>query len=79
MNLPLFDPGWMTEEHRMLRDSVTRYIADKWVPRAAEFRAAGKLGRCAGGAAEATRCAAQGTRRTHVVLQDVRARRTVRA
>ena len=28
----------------MLQDSVRRYIADKWVPRAAEFRAAGKLG-----------------------------------
>jgi long-chain-acyl-CoA dehydrogenase len=34
----------MTEEHRMLQASVSRYIADKWVPRAAEFRAAGKLG-----------------------------------
>ena len=28
----------------MLQDSVRRYIADRWVPRAAEFRAAGKLG-----------------------------------
>lgn len=45
MSLPLFDPAWMTEEHRMLQDSARRYIADKWVPRAAEFRAAGKLGR----------------------------------
>ena len=44
MSLPLFDPAWMTEEHRMLQDAARRYIADKWVPRAAEFRAAGKLG-----------------------------------
>jgi long-chain-acyl-CoA dehydrogenase len=44
MSLPLFDPAWMTEEHRMLQDAARRYIADKWVPRAAEFREAGKLG-----------------------------------
>jgi acyl-CoA dehydrogenase len=44
MSLPPFDPAWMTEEHRMLQESARRYIADKWVPRAAEFRKAGKLG-----------------------------------
>jgi acyl-CoA dehydrogenase len=44
MSLPLFDPAWMTEEHRMLQDSARRYIADKWVPHAAEFREAGKMG-----------------------------------
>ena len=44
MSLPNFPSAWMTDEHRMLQDSVKRYIADKWVPRAAEFRAAGKLG-----------------------------------
>ena len=44
MSLPNFPSAWMSEEHRMLQDSVRRYIADKWVPRAAEFRAAGKLG-----------------------------------
>ena len=44
MSLPPFDPAWMTEEHRMLQESARRYIADKWVPRAAEFREAGKLG-----------------------------------
>ncbi len=38
--LPLFVSSWMTDEHRMLQDSVARYIAGKWVPRAAEFRAA---------------------------------------
>jgi len=44
MSLPNFPSPWMTDEHRMLQDAAARYIADKWVPRAAEFRAAGKLG-----------------------------------
>jgi long-chain-acyl-CoA dehydrogenase len=44
MSLPNFPSPWITEEHRMLQDAAARYIADKWVPRAAEFRAAGKLG-----------------------------------
>jgi long-chain-acyl-CoA dehydrogenase len=44
MSLPNFPSSWITEEHRMLQDAAARYIADKWVPRAAEFRAAGKLG-----------------------------------
>ena len=43
MSLPLFESAWMREEHRMLQDSVARYIAQKWTPRAAEFRAAGKM------------------------------------
>ncbi len=43
MTLPLFPSAWMTDEHRMLQDAAARYIADKWVPRAAEFRAAGRL------------------------------------
>jgi long-chain-acyl-CoA dehydrogenase len=43
MSLPLFEPGWMSEEHRMLADSVRRYIAERWTPRAAEFRAAGRF------------------------------------
>ena len=42
--LPNFPSAWMTDEHRMLQDAARRYIADKWVPRAAEFRAAGRLG-----------------------------------
>ncbi len=41
--LPLFPSTWMTEEHRMLQDSAARYIADKWVPRAAEFRERGLM------------------------------------
>jgi len=43
MSLSLFPSAWMTDEHRMLQASVARYIADKWVPRAAEFRAAGRM------------------------------------
>jgi alkylation response protein AidB-like acyl-CoA dehydrogenase len=44
MSLPNFPSPWITDEHRMLQDSVRRYIAEKWVPHAAEFRAAGKMG-----------------------------------
>jgi acyl-CoA dehydrogenase len=33
----------MTEEHRMLQDSVARFIAERWTPRAAEFREAGRM------------------------------------
>ncbi len=44
MSLPNFPSPWITEEHAALQQSVQRYIASKWVPRAAEFRAAGKLG-----------------------------------
>ena len=43
MSLPLFDSAWMTQEHHALRDSVARYVAAKWVPRAAEFRSAGRM------------------------------------
>ena len=44
MSLPNFPSSWMSEEHRTLQDAVARYMAERWVPRAAEFRAAGKLG-----------------------------------
>jgi len=44
MPLPLFPSVWMTEEHRMLQDSVRRFMNDRWVPRAAEFREAGLMG-----------------------------------
>jgi acyl-CoA dehydrogenase len=43
MSLPLFESAWMTDEHKMLQDSAARYIADKWVPRAAEFRERGLM------------------------------------
>jgi len=44
MSLPNFPSSWISDEHRALQDSVARYIAERWVPRAAEFRAAGKMG-----------------------------------
>ena len=43
MSLPVFPSAWMSEEHRQLQDSVARYMAERWVPRAAEFRAAGRM------------------------------------
>ena len=43
MTMEVFPSAWMTEEHRMLQASAARYIADKWVPRAAEFRELGRL------------------------------------
>jgi acyl-CoA dehydrogenase len=44
VSLPSFPSPWITDEHRMLQDSVARYIAERWVPRAAEFRQAGLMG-----------------------------------
>ncbi|WP_374568633.1 acyl-CoA dehydrogenase family protein [Ideonella sp.] len=44
MSLPLFPSVWMTDEHRMQQDSVRRFMNDRWVPRAAEFREAGLMG-----------------------------------
>jgi acyl-CoA dehydrogenase len=44
MSLPTFPSAWMTEEHHALADSVRRLIAERWTPRAAEFRAAGRMG-----------------------------------
>ena len=43
MSLATFPSPWITEEHEMLRESVARYIAGKWAPRAAEFRELGKM------------------------------------
>ncbi len=45
MSLPSFPSPWMSDEHRMLADSVRRFMQDRWVPRAAAFRAAGRMGR----------------------------------
>ena len=43
MALPTFPSPWMTDEHRMLQESVARYIAERWTPRAAEFRESGSM------------------------------------
>ncbi len=45
MTLPLLPSPWMTEEHHALAASVARYVAERWVPRAAEFRDAGRMPR----------------------------------
>ncbi len=43
MSLPNFPSAWMRDDHRALQDSVLRYMAECWTPRAAEFRAAGRF------------------------------------
>jgi acyl-CoA dehydrogenase len=43
MSLPVFPSAWMNEEHRMLQDAAARYIAERWTPRAAEFRELGRF------------------------------------
>ncbi len=43
MPLPNFPSPWISEEHAALQDSARRYIADRWTPRAAEFREAGRF------------------------------------
>jgi acyl-CoA dehydrogenase len=45
MSLPLFPSPWITEEHRMLQDAVARFFKERWVPRCAEWREAGMMGR----------------------------------
>jgi len=45
MALPLFPSVWISDEHRALQDSVARFFKARWVPRAAEWRAAGMMGR----------------------------------
>jgi long-chain-acyl-CoA dehydrogenase len=45
MSLPLFPSPWITDEHRMLQDSVARFYKERWVPRCAEWREAGMMGR----------------------------------
>jgi len=45
MSLPLFPSTWISDEHRMLQDAVARFFKQAWVPRAAEWREAGMMGR----------------------------------
>jgi long-chain-acyl-CoA dehydrogenase len=45
MSLPLFPSPWISDEHRMLQDSVARFFKERWVPRAAAWREAGMMGR----------------------------------
>jgi acyl-CoA dehydrogenase len=43
MSIANFPSLWMTEEHRMLEEAADRFIRERWVPRAPEFRAAGLM------------------------------------
>jgi long-chain-acyl-CoA dehydrogenase len=44
MAIANFPSAWMNDEHRALEDAARRFITERWVPRAAEWRAAGRLG-----------------------------------
>ena len=44
MAIANFPSAWMNDEHRALEDAVRRFITERWVPRAAEWRKAGRLG-----------------------------------
>ncbi|HEU5296887.1 MAG TPA: acyl-CoA dehydrogenase family protein, partial [Burkholderiaceae bacterium] len=43
MSLQQFPSAWMTDEHRMLEESATRFFRERWVPHAAEWREAGQM------------------------------------
>lgn len=45
MAIDLFPSPWISDEHRMLQESVARFLRDRWVPRAAAWREAGVMGR----------------------------------
>jgi len=38
-----FPSPWLTDEHRMLEDSATRFFRERWVPQAAKWREAGLM------------------------------------
>lgn len=44
MPIANFPAAWMNDEHRALQSSVQRFLRERWVPRAAEWRAAGQVG-----------------------------------
>jgi alkylation response protein AidB-like acyl-CoA dehydrogenase len=45
MTIEVFPSPWMGEEHHMLRESVARFLAERWVPQAAAWREAGMMPR----------------------------------
>jgi acyl-CoA dehydrogenase len=45
MPIETFASPWMSEEHRTLQDSVARFFRERWVPRSAQWRHAGMMGR----------------------------------
>jgi acyl-CoA dehydrogenase len=44
MPIANFPCAWMNDEHRALEDAVRRFLAERWVPRAAAWKAAGCVG-----------------------------------
>ena len=44
MAIANFPSAWMNDEHRALEDAARRFMTERWVPRIAEWRAAGRLG-----------------------------------
>ncbi len=47
MTVRCFASAWMTDEHRMLLESATRFFKEQWVPRDAAWRVAGMMDRAA--------------------------------
>ena len=45
MTIENFAAPWITDEHRMLLDSASRFFTEQWVPRDAAWRAAGVMDR----------------------------------
>jgi long-chain-acyl-CoA dehydrogenase len=45
MSIANFPSTWMTDEHRMLQDAVSRFFRDKWVPQSPAWREAGMMPR----------------------------------
>ncbi len=43
MAIASFPSAWMSEEHRALEDAARRFFTERWVPQAAQWRAAGRL------------------------------------
>ena len=43
MAIANFPSAWMSDEHRALEDAARRFFTERWVPRAAAWRAAGRL------------------------------------
>ena len=44
MAIANFPSAWMNDEHRALEDAARRFMTERWVPRIAEWRQAGRLG-----------------------------------
>jgi len=45
MPIEVFASPWMGDEHHLLRESVVRFLAERWVPQAAAWREAGMMPR----------------------------------